>query len=461
MLNVRRSFPACRCLAAAVAVAGIAACSSVDKPVSGQAAQPIPGESKPYPNLASVPERPRVTPREERERIAQGLAADRARSNYSDDVIPRQVLPGDGGPPLARSAPPAARAPQPAPAAAPTAVPTGPVPASRPEAPPASAMQSSAIPPPVLPPEPETPAPASPPTAAAASAASVPPPAASPPASAPGMAAPVQTSALPPPLLPAAPEPATAATPTRLTPAAPVPVAQASEPLVPPAPLPEPMVPPPPAAATPSPSLPPVGGTPAWPPDRRERSTLPTERPDRGLRNDRYMPPTLSPGPAPSTPPPILAPVPGRSEPPGEYRPTMLAAHGGAPGAVAAATALRAGRAMRLATIGFGSGSAQLDRGDRGAVEQVASIQRRQGGLVVVVGHASREAGDARSVQDRIANLNVSLDRANAVARALERAGVPAGSIRVEARGDSEPAIAATTAAAEAANRRVEIFIDF
>ncbi|MGE3935709.1 MAG: OmpA family protein, partial [Rhodospirillaceae bacterium] len=224
-------------------------------------------------------------------------------------------------------------------------------------------------------------------------------------------------------------------------------------------PLPEPVVPPPPAAATPSPAVPPVGGTPAWPPDRRERSTLPEERPNRGLRNDRYMPPTLSPGPAPSPgAPPILSPVPGRSEAaPDDGRPTMLAAHS----AAGAAAALRTGRAMRLATVGFGSGSARLDRGDRAAIDQIASIHRRRGGLVVVVGHASREAGDARLLHERIANLNVSLDRANAVARALQQAGVPADSIRVEARGDSEPAVAATTAAAEAANRRVEIFIDF
>lgn len=456
MLNLRRSLPACRCLVAAIAAIGLAACSSVDRPVSGQAPPPIPGENKPYPNLASVPERPRVTSREERERIAQGLAADRTHSNYSEDVIPRQVLPGEGQPPLPRATAPAA-APVPAPAPAPAPATSGvPRPAQgavpRPEAPPASAVQTSEIPPPVLPPEPETPAPR---------------PAAAPPATPAVPAAPVQASALPPPLLPAAPAtpvtplPPPAEEPTRLTPMA-SPSAQLSEPVVPPAPLPDPVVPAPPAATTPSPAVPPVGGTPAWPPDRRERSTLPQERPDRGLRNDRYMPPTLSPGPAPSAaPPPILSPVPGRSEAaPDQGHPTMLAAHGAA-GAAAAATALRTGRALRLATIGFGSGSARLDRGDRSAIDQVASIHRRRGGLVVVVGHASREAGDARLLHERIANLNVSLDRANAVARALQQSGVPADAIRVEARGDSEPAVAATTPAAEAANRRVEIFIDF
>ncbi|MGE0743621.1 MAG: OmpA family protein [Rhodospirillales bacterium] len=439
--------PACRCLVAAAVAVAVAACSSVDRPVSGQAARPIPGENKPYPNLASVPERPRVTPREERERIAQGLAADRTHSNYSEDVIPRQMLPGDGQPPAPRAVPPAAA---PAPAPATPAVPRpsqGATP--RPEAPPASAVQTSEIPPPVLPPEPEAPAPL---------------PASTPVAPAAASAAPVQASALPPPLLPAAPAtpvtplPPPAEEPTRLTPMS-SPSTQLSEPVVPPAPLPEPVVPPPPAAATPSPAVPPVGGTPAWPPDRRERSTLPEERPNRGLRNDRYMPPTLSPGPAPSPgAPPILSPVPGRSEAaPDDGRPTMLAAHS----AAGAAAALRTGRAMRLATVGFGSGSARLDRGDRAAIDQIASIHRRRGGLVVVVGHASREAGDARLLHERIANLNVSLDRANAVARALQQAGVPADSIRVEARGDSEPAVAATTAAAEAANRRVEIFIDF
>jgi outer membrane protein OmpA-like peptidoglycan-associated protein len=171
------------------------------------------------------------------------------------------------------------------------------------------------------------------------------------------------------------------------------------------------------------------------------------------------MPPILapSPGPAPSAPP-ILPPVPGRGDvSPADGGATVLASRG----AAAPPAGFRAGRSARLATIGFASGSARLDRGDRGEVAQVASIQRRQGGTVVVVGHASREADDARSVHDRIANLTISLERANAVARALERAGVPGSAIRVEARGDSQPAVAGLTPAAEAANRRVEIFIDF
>ena len=53
-------------------------------------AKKTPGDDKEFPNLASVPERPKAPSEEERERLAASLNADRENAKYSDDVIKRQ-----------------------------------------------------------------------------------------------------------------------------------------------------------------------------------------------------------------------------------------------------------------------------------------------------------------------------------------------------------------------------------
>ena len=107
-----------------------------------------PGEDQPFPNLATVPEKPkpRLTA-EERESIESGLVADRERANYTDPVArsetvgtppppPAVPMPEVDVAPLDPSAQPsvAAPAPQPAPAPVPqtAAVPPAPQPTPMP-----------------------------------------------------------------------------------------------------------------------------------------------------------------------------------------------------------------------------------------------------------------------------------------------------------------------------------------
>ena len=96
-------------------------------------ATPLPGTNKPYPNLATVPDRPRITPPAERGKIAQGLLADRENARYAEsDTSGGQATapaPGAAAPeisPLPEPPPPAAsavmaapRVSQPEPASAP------------------------------------------------------------------------------------------------------------------------------------------------------------------------------------------------------------------------------------------------------------------------------------------------------------------------------------------------------
>ncbi|MFN4282682.1 MAG: OmpA family protein [Alphaproteobacteria bacterium] len=145
-----------------LAIGGLAACSSVPDAVNpvewyrgvagvfeddeqqqeraeartAREATPLPGANQPYPNLASVPERPVVTPSAERGKIAQGLAADRENARYAESAPERQPTI-DPTPPAAVPAPPQV--------ARPPVQPPEPMPM-----PPQPAPQSAALPPPAM-----------------------------------------------------------------------------------------------------------------------------------------------------------------------------------------------------------------------------------------------------------------------------------------------------------------------
>lgn len=106
---------------------------------------------------------------------------------------------------------------------------------------------------------------------------------------------------------------------------------------------------------------------------------------------------------------------------------------------------------LQVAVIQFGPSSTGLDGADSAVLARVAEIQRENGGTIRLVAHAA---------QDRD-NLDVSRRRALAIARELRRLGVPTGDIVAEAASDDEPIYQTSTARGLAANRRVEVFIDF
>jgi outer membrane protein OmpA-like peptidoglycan-associated protein len=106
---------------------------------------------------------------------------------------------------------------------------------------------------------------------------------------------------------------------------------------------------------------------------------------------------------------------------------------------------------LQVAVIQFGPSSTGLDGADNEVLARVAEIQRENGGTVRIVAHAS---------QDRD-NLDVSRRRALATAQELRRLGVPLSQIVAETASDDEPIYQTSTARGLAANRRVEVFIDF
>lgn len=110
-----------------------------------------------------------------------------------------------------------------------------------------------------------------------------------------------------------------------------------------------------------------------------------------------------------------------------------------------------------LATVGFRAGSAALSQSARRQLRRIAAMYKKRGRAIRVEGHASSRTRNMDSVQHHLVNLNVSLDRANAVARELVRRGVPPEALFVAAMSDSQPLYYEVMPAGDAGNQRVEI----
>jgi outer membrane protein OmpA-like peptidoglycan-associated protein len=108
--------------------------------------------------------------------------------------------------------------------------------------------------------------------------------------------------------------------------------------------------------------------------------------------------------------------------------------------------------------IFFREGSSRLSSDDLNVLKQIADMQRTNGGVVHVLGHASMgtSAMDSRHQQ---ANQRISEARANAVAQQLMRYGVPEAAIQTAAAGDTQPLYSEAMPSGEAANRRAEVYL--
>lgn len=112
------------------------------------------------------------------------------------------------------------------------------------------------------------------------------------------------------------------------------------------------------------------------------------------------------------------------------------------------------------AVIYFANGSAQISAKGRAIVAKLVAMAGDENTIIRVVGHASRRTRDMDPVKHKLVNLNVSVQRANAVVAEILRRGVPRSKIEAVARGASMPMYLEIMPAGEAGNRRVEIFVE-
>jgi len=118
-----------------------------------------------------------------------------------------------------------------------------------------------------------------------------------------------------------------------------------------------------------------------------------------------------------------------------------------------------AGVGQAVGYVYFNNGSSNLTAADRQVLQQVAQLQRMQGGVLRIIGHASARTGNMEALQQDQVNRDVSLERATAVARALVEYGVQPILVQVAAAGDDQTLYAESTPAGEAGNRRAEVYL--
>lgn len=122
----------------------------------------------------------------------------------------------------------------------------------------------------------------------------------------------------------------------------------------------------------------------------------------------------------------------------------------------------RAGGDVPLETIFFNHGSSRLGAGDKTKLATVAQeVKNTEVYMVQVVGHSSkRVAPGLDPVRQSAINLQMSMQRAQAVATHLYKEGLTPELVEATGRGDTQPNSQLPAGMAqEAADRRVEVFV--
>lgn len=305
-----------------------------------------------------------------------------------------------------------------------------------------------------------------PPTAGSVPANDQPPTASAP---SPNAAVPTQVASatLPPPAAaPAAAPPPTAA-PEAAPPVAPPVTPQATSPA------------PPPVAS--APIAPPPGAEPAVPPSTRTaggRMTNPTDAqlgfkpsaapPLNSTISNWVSPPilahyrqTAAAAGSAGTAVPAVPAVPGQAGRGSAASGDVIANMSAVPGTPAGMAAAMNGGVPPVATVYFPGDRTTLPASARNQVREAVAVFRAGGGngTIKVVGHASSRTANMSVERHLEVIFQKSQARANAVAQALIRAGVPANKVIVEAVGDSQPIYYESMPKGEAGNRRAEIFV--
>jgi len=133
----------------------------------------------------------------------------------------------------------------------------------------------------------------------------------------------------------------------------------------------------------------------------------------------------------------------------------------GIPGTPAGMAAANNGGMPPAAIIYFPGDGTSLSRTGQAEVRQTVAAFKAAGGggTVKVVGHASSRTPNMTVERHMELIFQKSQARANAVAQALIRAGIPASQVQIEAVGDSQPVYYESMPKGEDGNRRAEIFL--
>jgi outer membrane protein OmpA-like peptidoglycan-associated protein len=363
------------------------------------------------PDLAALPARPAAPDAGQQAQAAQQVAAAGAQAQYSADAL-RAGTEAAAPPPVPASGAPVTQVDLDAPPTADAAPPTAVASAAPPSAAPPSAEPPSAEPPSAQPPRAEPP--------------SAQPPSAEPPAAVASAAPPSTQSAAP------------AAAPVASAPIAPPPGAEPAVPAVPPSGSRGAML----AAAQPTDAQ--LGFKPSAAPALNPEISNWVSGPILAhYRQTAAMAGTAGAGTGAAVSGNVVA---------------NLNAAPGTPTGMAAA--MNGGVPPNEIIYFAGDGTALSAAGRKQVGEAVAAFKANGGnGTIKVVGHASSRTGNMSVERHLEVIFQKSQQRANTVAQALIKAGVPAARVQVEAVGDSQPIYYESMPRGEEGNRRAEIYL--
>lgn len=114
-----------------------------------------------------------------------------------------------------------------------------------------------------------------------------------------------------------------------------------------------------------------------------------------------------------------------------------------------------------VGTVYFNNGSSSVDNSYNSQIREIVRLAKQKKAVVNVYGYSSSRTRNTDIISHKLANFNVSLARAENVAAALRRAGLPASKIKIEALSDSNPAYLEVMPEGERLNRRAEIYISY
>ena len=131
------------------------------------------------------------------------------------------------------------------------------------------------------------------------------------------------------------------------------------------------------------------------------------------------------------------------------------------PGTPAGMAAAQNGGVAPTEIVYFAGDGTSLSKAGLAQVNKAVATFETRGrtGTVKVVGHASSRTANMPVERHLEVIFQKSQARANAVAQALIRAGVPADKVQIEAVGDSQPIYYESMPKGEEGNRRAEIFV--
>ena len=114
----------------------------------------------------------------------------------------------------------------------------------------------------------------------------------------------------------------------------------------------------------------------------------------------------------------------------------------------------------QVAIVTFRQGSSILMGNARRIIREVAELQRDRGGNLYVIGHSSRPTAKLNSVRHNMKTFDLSLERANTVARELLRLGLKANMVSIGAMPNSRLLKFNGKTLGQTENHRVKIFLE-